>query len=327
MKLLLAIVLAASAVAAPGSPATCAACHRAQTSSFAHADMTRALETVAECQILRANPKLSAKLGPYNYQIDRVGNESIYTVTDGKETIRVPLGWAFGLGSAGQTYLFQRDGQWYESRVSYYSALRGLDITMGADAIQPRTLAEAAGRRSGPMEVGQCFDCHATQAVKGMQLTLDRMIPGIQCERCHGDTEGHPLSKQLRPLTKMTSEETSDFCGQCHRTWSQIATTGPRGILNVRFQPYRLANSKCYSADDNRIACTACHNPHKALETSAASYDSKCTSCHAAPAKVCSVATKDCVTCHMPRIELPGSHKQFTDHLIRIVRANEKYPD
>jgi hypothetical protein len=327
MNVLLLVFLAATALAAETSPATCAVCHRAQTSSFAHADMTRALETVNESLILRSHTKMSAKVGPYSYQITRTGDRSIYTVTDGKDTLSVPISWAFGLGYAGQTYLFERDGHWYESRVSYYSALDGLDITMGAQGIEPHNLIEAAGRQTGSSEASQCFDCHATQAVKGMQLTLDRMIPGIQCERCHGDSQGHPANRQMRRLTKLTSEETSDFCGQCHRTWSQIAMNGPRGINNVRFQPYRLANSKCYSADDPRIACTACHNPHQPLEANAAAYDSKCTACHVAPARVCSVATKDCVTCHMPRLELPGSHKQFTDHLIRIVKANEKYPD
>jgi hypothetical protein len=327
MKVLLAALLTTSALAAETSPAACAVCHRAQTSTFAHADMTRALETVKECQILRAHTKMTAKLGAFSYEITRSGDQSTYTVTDGKDTIRVPIQWAFGLGSAGQTYLFQRDGRWYESRVSYYSALNGLDVTMGAQGVEPRTLDQAAGRQTGAVDIGQCFDCHATQAVKGMQLTLDRMIPGIQCERCHGDSQGHPANRPMHHLGKLTSEETSDFCGQCHRTWSQIALNGPRGINNVRFQPYRLANSKCYSADDKRISCTTCHNPHQPLETSAAAYDGKCIVCHVAPARVCSVATKDCTTCHMPRLELPGSHKQFTDHLIRIVKANEKYPD
>jgi hypothetical protein len=327
MKVLLAAILTACALAAETSPASCARCHRAQTSAFSHADMTRALETVKESQILRTHQKMELKLGPYTYEIKRNGDQSIYTVTDGKDTLRVPISWAFGLGNAGQTYLFEREGNWYESRVSYYSAIGGLDLTMGAQGIAPRDLMEAAGRQTGALGASQCFDCHATQAVKGVQLTFDRMIPGIQCERCHGDTQGHPANRQMRQLAKLTSEETSDFCGQCHRTWSQIALNGPRGIGNVRFQPYRLANSKCYSADDQRIACTTCHNPHQPLETSASAYDGKCIACHAAPARVCTVATKDCVTCHMPRLELPGSHKQFTDHLIRIVKANEKYPD
>ncbi len=274
---------------------------------------------------------MSAKIGDISYDISRFGEQSIYTVSDGKSTIRVPLEWAFGLGSAGQTYLFQRDGHWYESRVSYYSALRGLDVTMGAQALAPRNLEEAAGRQTGLTEAGQCFACHATHAVKGAQLTLDRMVAGVQCERCHGDAVQHPQNAKMRQLGKFTSEEMSDFCGQCHRTWSQIMMAGTRGVMNVRFQPYRLANSKCYSADDDRIRCTACHDPHRDVETAPAAYDAKCLSCHTAHATasthVCKVGTKDCVTCHMPKFELPGSHKQFTDHQIRIVKANAKYPD
>lgn len=52
---------------------------------------------------------------------------------------------------------------------------------------------------------------------------------------------------------------------------------------NVRFQPYRLGNSRCWDADDARISCLACHNPHEQLHRDVAFYDSKCTSCHVRP--------------------------------------------
>jgi hypothetical protein len=29
----------------------------------------------------------------------------------------------------------------------------------------------------------------------------------------------------------------------------------------------------------------------------------------------------------MPRIELPGAHKKFTDHMIRVVKADGGYPN
>ena len=75
-------------------------------------------------------------------------------MTDGKETLRVPIEWAFGQGAAGQTYLFQREGRWYESRVSYFAALRGLDLTLGMQNHTPHNLLEAAGRIDRPVEVG-----------------------------------------------------------------------------------------------------------------------------------------------------------------------------
>lgn len=312
------------------SPLACAPCHQRETLSFSRAGMTRALESVRDSAILKSNPRLTAKISGYSYEIVRTGDESIYSITDGKDTIRVPIKWAFGQGTTGQTYVFEREGHWYESRVSYFSALQGLDLTLGAQNIAPHNLLEAAGRFTEPGEMGQCFDCHATNVAKSPPLDLSGMIAGIQCERCHGATDAHLRTMApMRKLGALDAEEMSDLCGECHRTWSEIATNGPRGILNVRFQPYRLANSKCYDVEDVRIRCTACHDPHQALETSAAVYDAKCQACHSKskPASPCRVATKDCVTCHMPRLELPGAHKKFTDHEIRVVKANEPYPD
>jgi hypothetical protein len=164
--------------------------------------------------------------------------------------------------------------------------------------------------------------------VKSPALNLASMVGGVQCERCHGSPESH-LSKltPMRKLGALSAEEMSEFCGQCHRTWSQIASAGPRGIQNVRFQPYRLAISRCYDLADARIRCTACHDPHRDLDISAGAYDGKCTACHSGAQRACKVAAKDCVTCHMPRLDLPGAHRAFTDHRIRIVKPGEAYPD
>jgi formate-dependent nitrite reductase cytochrome c552 subunit len=38
------------------------------------------------------------------------------------------------------------------------------------------------------------------------------------------------------------------------------------------------------------------------------------------------VASERCVSCHMPKVELPGAHFKFTDHRIRIARQGEVYP-
>ena len=98
----------------------------------------------------------------------------------------------------------------------------------------------------------------------------------------------------------------SDFCGRCHRTWAQIESQGLRGVIYVRFQPYRLTNSRCCDAADKRIRCQACHT---------------------STAKACRVGRRNCVRCHMPKVALPGAHHEFTDHEIRIVRPVAPYPD
>lgn len=299
--------------------------------------MAHAMELVSECGILKSHPLLTFRSGVYSYRIERKGDQSIYTVSDGSATLSMPIQYAVGLGSAGQTYVFEKDGAYFESLVSYFRAIDGLDITLGDQGVHPADLLEAAGRRLGQRELTLCFGCHSTNAVADSRLNLDTLIPGVQCEHCHGETQHHLEGLrtgdtklfQMKDLRNMSAEETSHFCGQCHRTWEQIAANGPHNSSNVRFQPYRLTNSRCYDPDDARMRCTACHDPHREVDRSPADYDGKCQACHdsGGKARVCQVANKKCSSCHMPKIELTGGHFQFTDHEIRIVRPGELYPN
>ncbi len=302
--------------------------------------MGHALERVEDCEILIANPKLTFADGRYNYTITRENTRSIYSVTDGTQTLSVPIAWAFGLGAAGQTYVFQREGIWYESRVSFYKAIGTLDLTMGARNNAPKDINQAAGRAMSSKDAVECFGCHASGAVHDRKLDVQSLVPGVHCDTCHGSADRHVRAlktgdvnaARMRKLSTAGTEEISELCGSCHRTWAQIAANGPQGIGNVRFQPYRLTNSKCYDAADRRISCTACHDPHQDPVHSASAYDAKCIACHSAAnapagAKLCHVSKSNCVTCHMPKYDLPGAHNKFTDHQIRIVRANEPYPN
>lgn len=299
--------------------------------------MGHAMEAVRECSILKGHAELNFQTGKYTYRIVRQGDESIYSVSDGAQTITLPIGWAFGLGNAGQTYVFQKDGLLYESRVSFYKTIDRLDLTMGAVNHAPSDLLQAAGREMGKLDGAQCFHCHSSNSGSGLNLTLNQLIPGIQCERCHGPSADHVAGFKtgkivaMKKVTDGTAEQTNAFCGGCHRTWDEIATGPKLGLANVRFQPYRITNSKCYDTDDARIACTTCHDPHQPLNRDDASYDTKCQACHSAggkvAAKLCKVSQSDCASCHMPKIEMPGSHHSFSDHQIRIVRPHEAYPD
>ena len=83
--------------------------------------MARALETVEECRILIDHPLLTGTFGKYSYRIERKGDQSIYSVSDGSSTITMPIRWAMGASSAmGQTYILEKDGQLYESRMSWF---------------------------------------------------------------------------------------------------------------------------------------------------------------------------------------------------------------
>jgi len=326
----------------------CAECHEGKAASQSRSSMGMAMESIKDSKILTEHQKLAFRNGPYSYEITRKGDQSFYAVTDGKETISLPILFAFGQGKAGQTYVLQYDGAYYESLVSFYNETKGLDFTIGQTRDVPASLLGALGRRLSKSETLSCFGCHATGAVSGSSLHLDKLTLGVKCEACHGPGGGHvaagkagePNAKLIFNPARLGGDElTQDFCAACHRGAGEFASLKGMGVNNVRFQPYRIFNSKCYS-DDRRISCAACHDPHEPLNADAAYFDSKCMACHAAggntaraaakpnaqaSAPACRVGTKNCASCHMPKVELTGAHFKFTDHYIRVVRPNEPY--
>jgi formate-dependent nitrite reductase cytochrome c552 subunit len=111
---------------------------------------------------------------------------------------------------------------------------------------------------------------------------------------------------------------------------------GQGGINNIRFQPYRIFKSGAHLVDDVRMSCVACHDPHDEMRREPAFYDAKCLACHLSSAgeaptaeraaRPCPTGTRECVVCHMPKVELPEMHAKFTDHWIRIARPGEPVP-
>jgi hypothetical protein len=332
--------------------AKCVACHSDKASQQATA-MGKALEPAADCKILIAHPLLTYKQGPYSYRIAREGGRSVYSVTDGVNTISEPILYGFGQGKSGQTYVLQHEGALYESRLSFYEGIQGLDITLGAPRDLPKSLGEALGRRMHAGDARDCFGCHSTAAATRADLKLDRLVAGVTCESCHGPGEKHLAAikagdmkhKQIFNPAVFDAEDMNNFCGSCHRTWEDAVLllnslrriSSNVAINGIRFQPYRITNSKCYDGADRRISCTACHDPHKNVEANPVFYDSKCAACHTEDAKaagkidhkakLCPVGKQKCVSCHMPKYELPGSHFKFTDHQIRVARPNEPFPE
>lgn len=303
-----------------------------------------AMEPIATSKVLSDNPKLTMRVGAYTYEIKRNGKQSFYSVTDGKDTISLPIVYAFGQGKMGQTYMLQRDGKLYESLVSFYNETKGLDFTIGAPRVEPPSLNDAVGRLLTANEVSNCFACHATGALSGSQLRLEKFVHGVRCESCHGPggnhiaaiKDGKPGRTSIFNPGRLGGDElTQQFCASCHRGADEFSLLKSMEINNVRFQPYRIFNSKCYS-DEREISCIACHDPHEPLREDAAYYDKKCLACHSLKTKTaaktgegtsCPVADNNCTSCHMPKIEIKAAHFKFTDHYIRIVKPGDKYPN
>lgn len=318
--------------------ASCAKCHTSKAATQQTNAMAQAAIRTADAEIMHQHDHLALRLGPYNEEIVTKGEKSVLTVSDEAASLSADLLWAFGVGHMGQTYVYEKNGSFYESHLSFFASSQDLNVTPGQSLATPGSLDSAAGRRMPPAETRRCFGCHTTASVTGNQFDPKAAILGVTCEACHGPGANHAAAMKsgmqeegvdlvMNP-SRLDPVASVDFCGSCHRTWEDVVTNGliGIGILNVRFAPYRLENSKCWGKPDARLTCVACHDPHQPLEHDPAAYDSRCLQCHVNqpgakttddyPGAACPVSTKNCTTCHMPKVESSIQHSTFTDHWI-----------
>lgn len=327
---------------------SCRSCHENIAALQQTTPMFHAGARAADAPILRANPQMTFHASGFSYSLSRGTTEVTFSAADGTQHSTAPVVWAFGAGEYGQTYILEKNGIYTESRLSYYTSLKALDITPGQASTTPHGVEEALGKKLDAGTAEDCFRCHTSEAVTSEILDSDKAIPGVTCESCHGPGARHVAAMKNHdyedgPATitnprNLSPSDLVDFCGACHRTWADVAMGMPSnmGAARVRFQPYRLEMSRCWgNGDDARITCIACHDPHRPIVHDLSAYDAKCLACHSAgmrspahrEARTCKVSASRCVSCHMPRVEVPEAHATFTDHDIRIVRARQRAED
>lgn len=325
----------------------CADCHDDIVRTQIGTQMARTLMPAARSTLLAAHTGTIFKFGSWRYEIEREKSSFTLRVTDGAHERSEPLEWAFGSGEIAQSYLWRIKDQLIESRFNYFAALHGFDRTPGRLRGAPITLDMAQGRKIAEFEARSCYACHTTALTTAEPLSAARFKPGITCEACHGPGRAHVDAMSgissdddlhiVNPAT-LTPAAAVDFCGACHATPRDVELMGVVGPVTVRFPAYRLEKSRCWGqAGDARLTCFACHNPHQPLQRDAAAYDSACLRCHAnAPAGStpssadqagCPVAQSRCTSCHMPKINVQEMHYRFTDHDIRVVKADSTFPD
>ena len=228
-------------------PAACAECHSSEAAAQQTTPMAKAGVAAADSKILAAHPRLTCRLGPYVYDLRHAEGGSVFSVTDGTRSVSTVLGWAFGEGEVGETYVFERGGDYYESHLSYFRALQALDITPGQSGYTPFDLEGALGRQMEVEEAQLCFGCHNTASSAGGKFDPDHLIPGITCEACHGPGAKHisamkagrtaeGLGDVLNPA-RLDPIDSVDFCGACHRAWADVMAGGMVGAATIRFQP------------------------------------------------------------------------------------------
>jgi len=323
--------------------ASCAECHSTLVSSQQQHAMARSASFVKD--VPSTTGPLNFVQGSAHYWIGAENKNLTYRVQYDSQFFSAPLEWVFGSGHRGQTFLYRRAGEYWETRVTLFKGF-GLDITPGESRDLPFSFTGALGRWIPAKELPECFGCHTTAATTENKFNPTTAIPGISCEGCHGPGSAHVALAHAGIGTnpgmvfnpaRLDPASSLDFCGSCHRTWWDVSQLDNPGIKVVRFPAYRLEESRCWGNGDARLTCVACHNPHAPLLVEASQYDQKCISCHVQSANVkrsaerpgaaCPVKTSNCTSCHMPKYELPETHSRFTDHRIRVVRDPGKTPE
>jgi hypothetical protein len=243
--------------------------------------------------------------------------------------------------------------QYRMARLSYYRTAEGqgwdrtflaIDDPTQAEDFQGETLGERAG-------VASCLHCHITYPRPGRERigpeTADR---AIGCERCHGPGGNHLAAVAanfsdraiVNPAFASPQTVAQQLCNDCH-ILDQRYRFGDREKPDwVRSQGAGWSWSRCNTESGGSFGCITCHDAHQGLRsTSTANYEAKCLTCHSAitvqpvgaPGPVASASTKPrpgvcsvdpargCIKCHMPGVRMDSSHRELTDHYIRIPRS------
>lgn len=332
---------------APAPTSRCAECHRQEADSLATAPHSMTLQSGSSKEMLRLFDGLKF-LDPVDRSITdqfTVENQHLWRRNSAFPD-PLPIDWVLGSGHHARTPVTVRhtatgSTELLQHRISWYPDV-GLDLTLGSSSESSPTAGwHGLGTRLNPAETAECFGCHSTWLPEtGGNPDLTRIVPGVQCTRCHLGGNAHLTAMQTgSPDSRM--ERWADLspldsirrCGECHRRDDHFTPRElrPDNKLLIRFAPVGLSQSRCFISQGDvsgqepghsqRLDCMTCHNPHRPAETRAEFYIARCQACHdpqSSRAIHCSArnTSQHCLECHMPKVEVQP-HLRFTDHWIR----------
>ncbi|MBT9329896.1 multiheme c-type cytochrome [Paracidobacterium acidisoli] len=273
--------------------------------------------------------------------------------TSGTKTRSEKIGIVTGSGVRGQTYLYWRGDELFELPISYW--------TNGHQWINSPGYRDGSADYSRPILQG-CLECHAsyiralTPSLWTNRFDPASFEPGISCESCHGPGVEHIRREVagsarregpaiLNPA-KFSRDRQVDLCSLCHsglarnelapafsyvpgqpldRYFQQLAAPAAEHPDVHGNQAGLLKRSKCYLSSPG-MTCSTCHDEH-APERAAASYSSRCLTCH--QWKSCRMSTKlghkitdNCIDCHMPLEPTAAIASETAGRVVRGIMRN-----
>lgn len=322
----------ASLTRVPVSEKSCIECHEDKVEQFSFAphhktllagDDPRSIDLLSGKQFTDSE---SGRTFHYDHRDD-----GLWLSSDQLQ-VSTKVDWLFGSGhhamtpvsvinnTAGESVVLQHAMSWYPNDT--------IGWTLGLDSSR-RTLPGVHGLAMpiSAEESRDCFQCHTTWAPQsGNELDFHKMIPNVNCTRCHPNADAHladPDHQSIEKWSELTPLESVNRCGECHRradhfTPDELVTSNK---LLIRFASASLVQSSCFSKQTTalRMDCITCHDPHEPASSAPQFYNKTCASCHdSAQLNECSSQPAgNCVECHMPKVKIQDG-LDFTDHWIRV---------
>lgn len=236
----------------------------------------------------------------------------------------------FGSGKDAQTFGYWKDSQLYELPLTYLTKLKAWTNSPGFPVDKPYFTRIIPSR---------CLECHTSYAAvteerEGHLLQVkqkfnpDKIVFGIDCERCHGPGAKHVQFQQENPgikqakfitsIKSLTRQQQLDMCGTCHSgnpvsmrsifafapgdTLSKYylfynRSTGEPDVHGMQLQLLQL--SQCFKK--STMTCNTCHTTHRPNENDLL-YINTCAGCHtnSTHATQMKATNQNCIKCHMP---------------------------
>ena len=245
-----------------------------------------------------------------------------------------------GSGAKGQSYLYWHDNSLFQMPISYYTMANQWSSSPGfpGKLFLDRPITS------------RCLECHTTFAETMAapdnvpeKFDHNRVLFGVDCEKCHGPAAKHVEFQTKNPTDKMakyivnpaslTRQQNLDLCASCHGgakekirpsfeftvgdTLSNFFTLSNLNraatnydSIDVHGNQYGLLTaSKCFIMSN--MTCNSCHNTHQYERGDIKLFSQRCQSCHKADhGKICkmtatmgAVIKGNCIDCHMPAIQ------------------------
>lgn len=254
----------------------------------------------------------------------------------GKEIRSEKFDIVVGSGRKGQSYLSWRNNGLVQLPITYCTPM---DQWSNSPGYSPR---QAMFNR--PI-TSRCLECHSTYFQTSTGTTQRRLedfdrnkiILGIECEKCHGPAAMHvdyhqknsnqPARFIVNPA-KLPRERQLDLCSLCHG--GALSKTKPsfsfhagdtlanyfslqvpvQDADNIDVhgnQAGLLYLSKCFTSSN--LTCLNCHNTHENEQGQLKTFSQRCMTCHSeSHGKICKMTSslgpsivQNCIDCHMPK--------------------------